>query len=180
MTEFTFYMTEQDVDVARQQAQDIVRRQVQDISDQPEQKKQQPLSLSATQSAVAQEENKKSASATNNVAAFPPQIIEKTHLIPRTVDIYKLKGIACRLFSVPFLSCRLIWETDEFDPVGGEEEGEWSVSEDESDEEERVRKKKVKEDKSKWVRREMELTDGTREVGFWVEGPKARVRLELR
>jgi hypothetical protein len=32
--------------------------------------------------------------------------------------------------------------------------------------------------KEKWKRREIELVDGTREVGFWVEGKEARVRVE--
>ncbi|MCJ1401887.1 hypothetical protein MMC11_005104 [Xylographa trunciseda] len=32
----------------------------------------------------------------------------------------------------------------------------------------------------KWVRREVELVDGTREVGHWIEGKEARVRVEYR
>ena len=32
----------------------------------------------------------------------------------------------------------------------------------------------------RWVRREVELLDGTREVGFWIEGREARVRVEWR
>lgn len=83
------------------------------------------------------------------------------------------------------MSIRLIWETEEWDPVG-EGDGGWSVSEDESDDEaERGVETTEKENREKkkeelWKRREMELVDGTREVGFFVEGKEARVRVELR
>lgn len=75
---------------------------------------------------------------------------------------------------------KLIWETEEWDPVG-EGDGGWSVSEDGSDEEGRLgRKRGEKREEEVWKRREMELVDGTREVGFFVEGKNARVRVELR
>ena len=35
-------------------------------------------------------------------------------------------------------------------------------------------------EKGKWVRREVELVDGTREVGHWIEGTEANVRVEYR
>lgn len=35
-------------------------------------------------------------------------------------------------------------------------------------------------EQGKWVRREVELLDGTRELGFWIEGREARVRVEYR
>ena len=35
-------------------------------------------------------------------------------------------------------------------------------------------------DPMKWREREIELEDGTKTVGFWIEGPEARVRVELR
>ena len=58
------------------------------------------------------------------------KIVEISHKIPRTVDIYGLKGICGRLFGIRPLSCKLIWETGERDPVSGkvEEEDGWSVS----------------------------------------------------
>lgn len=88
---------------------------------------------------------------------------------------------------------------EEWDPaVQGEggDAGGWSVSEDESGEEEeddgegetqgrkgeRVKKKGRERERERegWVRREMELVGGTREVGFFVEGREARVRVEVR
>ncbi len=81
---------------------------------------------------------------------------------------------------------KLIWETEEWDPVG-EGDGGWSVSEDGSDDEERrsertetKKRRRRGGRKEVWKRREMELVDGTREVGFFVEGTEARVRVELR
>ena len=43
-----------------------------------------------------------------------------------------------------------------------------------------VEEDKAERDPSKWVQRETELVDGTRSVGFWIEGDEARVRVELR
>lgn len=104
---------------------------------------------------------------------------EKKKDVPRSVDVYRMKGIVGLLFGISPLGCRLVWETEEWDPVKGEEEG-WSCSEDED--ESGVEKNKVKDEneKGKWVRREMELEDGTKDVGFWVDGREARVRVELR
>ncbi|CAD6569556.1 MAG: hypothetical protein ASARMPRED_002943 [Alectoria sarmentosa] len=109
----------------------------------------------------------------------PPPITEKKKLIPRTVDVYRLKGIVGQLFDLRPMCVKLIWETDEWDPVG-EGDGGWSVSEDDSDEESRLQRAARKQKNDKWARREMELVDGTREVGFLVEGREARVRVELR
>ncbi len=105
---------------------------------------------------------------------------EKRKLIPLTVDTYRLKGIVTRLFELPPMGCRLIWETGEMDPVGREDEEGWSVSEDEDDEEDGRKPQKMGKEKGKWVEREVELVDGTREVGNLVEGKRVRVRVELR
>lgn len=110
-------------------------------------------------------------------------VAEKKKDVPRSVDVYRMKGIVGLLFGIRPLGCRLVWETGEWDPVKGEEEG-WSCSEDEDDydDESRVEKDEVmnENEKGNWVRREMELEDGTKEVGFWIDGREARVRVELR
>lgn len=114
-----------------------------------------------------------------------PRSIEKKKPIPRTIDVYRLKGIVGQLFNIRPMSVKLIWETEEWDPVG-EEDGGWSVSEDESADDERESGKVgrtprgTEKNEDKWARREMELVDGTRAVGFFVEGEEARVRVELR
>ncbi len=66
------------------------------------------------------------------------------------------------------------------DPVEREDEEGWSVSEDEDDEEDGRKPQKMGKEKGKWVEREVELVDGTREVGNLVEGKRVRVRVELR
>lgn len=132
-------------------------------------------------------------------------IVEKRKDIPRTVDVYQLKGVVGRLFGLRPMGCRLIWETGEWDPVKGEEDG-WSCSEEEelarvilnererkcpgadinSDEDSKqkslakAKTKGVEKErrKGKWTRRETELVEGTRDVGFWIEGREARVRVE--
>ncbi|KAL8824820.1 MAG: hypothetical protein Q9170_008027 [Blastenia crenularia] len=107
--------------------------------------------------------------------------------IPLFIDIYALKGIVGRLFSQPPMSLRLILETDEWDPVPPTkpDENDWSCSEDEDseeDEEGRERKRVEREERRSklWVKREEELRDSTRKVGEWVEGKRARVRVEGR
>ncbi|KAA6410740.1 MAG: hypothetical protein FRX48_05050 [Lasallia pustulata] len=120
-------------------------------------------------------------------------LVESKKQVPRGFDVYRLKGVVGRLFSLPPMGLRLVWETGEWDPVGGGEDGgEWSCSEDEglvprtggvlcrdggwgSGEVRGVGREGYG-----WVEREVELVDGTREVGFWIEGRAARVRVELR
>jgi hypothetical protein len=175
VTEFTFYIKDSDLAKAQQQTHDI-QNQTQTQS--------HDLNIPPTKSTNPTQTSKETKPPTSPKPKTPtstPKLLQKTKLIPRTIDIYRLKGIVSTLFSIPFLSFKLIWETDEFDPAAGEEEGGWSVSEDESDEEELVRRKREgKDDRRRWVRREVELVDGTREVGFWVEGGEAKVRVELR
>lgn len=103
------------------------------------------------------------------------------------IDIYALKGIVGRLFSIAPMSLRLIHETSEYDPVpvAKPDENDWSCSEDEDsgeDEEEKGRKRVEREEKRKkmWVRREVELVDSTRAVADWIEEKEAKVRVERR
>lgn len=116
----------------------------------------------------------------------------KSCLIPKTFDTYRIKGIVSRLFSLPPLRFRLVWETEEWDPVeefnilGGEE---WD-SDDEGDHESELGKGDIKNDRSepmvvkadgsRFIRREVELVDSTRQVGFWFDDniDKVRVRIE--
>ncbi len=98
--------------------------------------------------------------------------------IPKSFDVYRVKGLVGRMFGVKPLSLKLVWETGEWDPVAGYDELEDSESENEGDEVERPEGQL--EEKGKWMKREVELVDGTRQVGFCVDGLEARVRVELR
>lgn len=167
VTEFNFYISRQDLHKARAQAKAVDGHEDEEARD------------------VDDED------VDSNNAHSPPgsSIVEgKKLLIPLTVDVYRLKGIAGRLFNLRPMSVRLVWETGERDPVGGVGEGEWSVSEDDSSDDEgeggqgrSKREARMKaEDGTNWVPRETELVDGTRQVGFWIESSEARVRVELR
>ncbi|KAL8926477.1 MAG: hypothetical protein Q9172_001780 [Xanthocarpia lactea] len=106
--------------------------------------------------------------------------------IPKQTNIYRLKSLAGRIYSIPCMEIRLVLETDEWDPVPAAkpEDDNWSCSEDEdeSDDSTEVKdgKRGKEKDKNLWVRREIELVDSTRPVAFWVEGREARVRVERR
>ena len=142
--------------------------------------------------------------------------------IPKSFDIYSVQGIAGRLFDIPALKTRLVWETDEWDPVAGFEEAEGfsSGSSDGHDHEHELlevleadssadeehqghydyhrhlhgpapkeaavpgqgntRKKKTSPDLGRWVKREVELKQGPRKLGFMIDGQEARVRVEHR
>lgn len=119
------------------------------------------------------------------------KVVEKKQDIPRTIDVYRLKGIVGRLFGIRPMGCRLIWETGEWDPVKSEEDG-WSCSEEEEEElaqqeaaddhshAEKQEQRQKQKHQREWTRREIELEDGTRDVGFWIEVREALVRVERR
>ncbi|KAK5657116.1 hypothetical protein OQA88_3644 [Cercophora sp. LCS_1] len=88
--------------------------------------------------------------------------------IPRGFDVYAVKGIAGRLFGLSPLKMQLVWETGEWDPVGGYDE-EGGDSSDEEGEEPKG---------GRWVKREMELRDGPRQFGYCVDGVEVRIRVE--
>lgn len=87
-----------------------------------------------------------------------------------------------------------MFETEEWDPVAREEGDDgWSVSEDGDGESEEggreggggmdgygVEGRGRKKGRGRLVRREEELVEGTKAVGDWVGGKKARVRVEVR
>ncbi|KAI1357096.1 Thioesterase/thiol ester dehydrase-isomerase [Xylaria sp. FL0043] len=115
--------------------------------------------------------------------------IQRTTRIPKGFDIYAVKGIAGKLFGVKPLSIRLIWETGEWDPVAGFDD---EVEDSSGDEEELPAAEDVKvnnntstdnprpgDEAGKWVKREVELPDGPRQLGFCVDGLEARIRVEM-
>lgn len=116
---------------------------------------------------------------------------EKLVQIPKSFDIYAVKGIAGRLFGLPPLKLRLVWETGEWDPVGGFDDDDGDSSEDEEVEAERERRQDdaatsiagtsiAGKKGGRFVRREVELKDGPRQFGYCVDGLEAKIRVELR
>ncbi|KAF4919889.1 Tubulin-specific chaperone E [Colletotrichum viniferum] len=112
----------------------------------------------------------------------------KTAHLPKSSDIYAVKGTAGRLFGKDPLRLRLVWETGEWDPVAGfdedEEEDDSSDEEDaagaiaRSGEEETGTAQEGK--GGRWVKREVELKDGPRQLGFCVDGLDVKIRVEDR
>ncbi|EFX03843.1 tubulin-specific chaperone [Grosmannia clavigera kw1407] len=126
--------------------------------------------------------------------------------IPRSFDMYAVKGIVGRLFGTPPQKMRLVWETGEWDPVTGidDDEADGEAGEDEIDAEaaelEAERAKAAAEAEmaesgtpdatdtghhhgnktGRWIKREVELKDSPRQFGFCVEGVQARIRVEVR
>ncbi|KAL2125284.1 hypothetical protein VTJ04DRAFT_1649 [Mycothermus thermophilus] len=113
--------------------------------------------------------------------------------VPRSFDIYAVKGLVGRAFGLDPLGIKLVWETGEWDPVGG-----WDEAEGESDDEEDLEaewerradlgdgtaaldgKEEIERKGGRWVKREVELRDGPRQFGYCVDGAEARIRVERR
>lgn len=111
-------------------------------------------------------------------------VVEKRAQIPKSFDIYAVKGIAGRLFGSPPLKLRLIWETGEWDPVAGFDE---EVGDSSDDEEMMVEQEKKADGKAqpqnragRWIKREVEIKDTPRQFGFCVDGLDATIRIEPR
>ncbi|RAL12452.1 putative tubulin-specific chaperone [Aspergillus homomorphus CBS 101889] len=105
--------------------------------------------------------------------------VVKTKEIPRSFDPYQVKAIAGRLFALPAYTLRLVWETDELDPVSRErmEDEEWD-SEGDGDLEAGEPTRDV-DDGDRFVRREVELVDSTKDIGFWFQADVAEVRVRV-
>ncbi|KPM41613.1 hypothetical protein AK830_g4971 [Neonectria ditissima] len=112
---------------------------------------------------------------------------EKVTKIPKSYDIYAVKGIAGKLFGLAPLKLGLVWETGEWDPVAGFDDREGDSSDEEDAEEERERQgldAHATEDTlgkpGRWVKREAELKDGPRQLGYCVDGLDVKIRVEAR
>lgn len=109
---------------------------------------------------------------------YPPS--SKHREIPKSFDVYRVKGIVGRMFGIKPLKLKLTWETGIWDPVAGYEEDEESSDEDETDEEKRdIQLETEDHKKGRWMKREVEIENSTRQIGVCVDGNEAKVRVEL-
>lgn len=116
-----------------------------------------------------------------NATSTVGEIVTKTKEVPRGFDIYKLKGIVGRLFGLKPMRLRLVWETGEWDPVAGYEDDEMNSSDEEEDRKvPATDEEDASKESGKWMKREVELVDSTRQVGHLIDGAEATVRVELR
>lgn len=110
------------------------------------------------------------------------EVVSKERELPKGLDIYSVKGVVGRMFDEKPLNLKLIWETGAMDPVAGSDD----VIDDDSDEEfsmevqQQLAEKRDDVQLSRFVEREVEIEDSTRQVGNFVDGMEARVRVELR
>ncbi|EFY90816.1 tubulin-specific chaperone, putative [Metarhizium acridum CQMa 102] len=107
----------------------------------------------------------------------------KTCRIPRSFDIYAVKGIAGKLFDLPPLRVKLVWETGEWDPVAGYDDRDGDSSDDEellgAETVEKAQETGGMNGKSgRWIEREVELKDGPRQLGYCVDGLDVSIRIE--
>ncbi|KLU81480.1 tubulin-specific chaperone E [Magnaporthiopsis poae ATCC 64411] len=113
---------------------------------------------------------------TATTTALAPDGTVKTAEIPRSLDMYAVKGIAGRLFGLSPMGLSLVWETGEWDPVAGfdDESGEGSGAEDE------VASSGAAADggRGRLVRRQVRLIDSPRQFGYCIDGSEARIRVE--
>ncbi|QSZ28979.1 hypothetical protein DSL72_003488 [Monilinia vaccinii-corymbosi] len=121
--------------------------------------------------------------------------------IPKAFNVYRVKGIVGRCLDCRPWSLRLILETGEWDPVAGfEDVDEYSSDEDKGVGQVREAVPQVKgkpegsdsgvkadelvaqthEQPGKFMKREVELEDTTKDVGLMVNEMEARVRVEFR
>ncbi|KAF5870023.1 putative tubulin-specific chaperone e protein [Botrytis fragariae] len=130
--------------------------------------------------------------------------------IPKAFSIYRVKGIVGRLLNRRPLSLKFIWETGEWDPVAGYEDiDEYDDDNAVDDAREALapvglsdlnQKQSKREDSSiaidkavlqthgqveetkagRFMKREVELEDTTKDVGLCVDGMEARVRVEFK
>ncbi|KAI9656879.1 MAG: hypothetical protein M1821_003518 [Bathelium mastoideum] len=92
--------------------------------------------------------------------------------LPRSLQVYSVMGyVGKRLGLVP-MKVKLVWETDEWDPIKG-------GGDSESGDEESVETNVRSDAKAEMVKREVVIVAGTRAIGTWLEGDEARIRIEL-
>ncbi|KAL7790996.1 hypothetical protein V8C37DRAFT_164014 [Trichoderma ceciliae] len=107
-----------------------------------------------------------------------------TTRIPKSFDIYAVKGIVGKMYGLTPLKLKLIWETGEWDPVAGYDE---RADDDGSDNEDDALAETnpdcqatggEDDQAGRWVKREVELTDGPKQLGYCVDGSRVRIRVE--
>ncbi|KAJ5871555.1 Leucine-rich repeat typical subtype [Penicillium soppii] len=120
----------------------------------------------------------------NDPGASNDRVVAKE--IPGSFNTYQVKALVSRLFGLPAFGFRLIWETDEWDPVEREAADEAADWDDDSEDE--VQAEQARPDsnphapgKSRFVRREIELVDSARDIGFLFQGEigELRIRVEM-
>lgn len=99
-------------------------------------------------------------------------------VVPKSINVYSVLGLAGKRLGIMPLKLRLVLETGEHDPIASETGyagPEWWDSSDDDDGEEELPRAG-----QEFVAREIELVAGTRPLGTYIEGREARVRVEVK
>ncbi|KAJ5756286.1 hypothetical protein N7533_005829 [Penicillium manginii] len=101
--------------------------------------------------------------------------------IPSSLDSYQVKALVSRLFGLEPYGFKLIWETDEFDPVEKTtvDDGVADWNEDSDGEMHVSDKASASADTSRFMRREVELSESTRDIGYLFQGETGEVRIRV-
>lgn len=99
--------------------------------------------------------------------------------VPNSFNTYQVKAIAARLFGLRPFSFKLVWETDEWDPVAKQTAEEADGADDSEDEAPRTEQEVDSTTSSRFVRREVELVDSLRDIGFLFQGETGEVKIRV-
>ncbi|KAJ5088441.1 hypothetical protein N7456_012057 [Penicillium angulare] len=101
--------------------------------------------------------------------------------VPTSFNTYQVKAIVSRLFALPAYGFKLVWETDEWDPIAkaAVEEEDWAEDSEDEMAQQRVVESSTEENSSRFVRREIELVDSTRDIGYLFQGETGEMKIRV-
>ncbi|OAA67533.1 Cytoskeleton-associated protein, Gly-rich domain protein [Cordyceps fumosorosea ARSEF 2679] len=103
--------------------------------------------------------------------------------VPQALDVYAVKARVARAYGLSPLRLRLVWETGEWDPVARRRGDDVDTSDEEDEAEDGATEdapveKLAHDQPGRWVKREVELRDGPRQLGYCVDGLDVKIRVE--
>lgn len=102
--------------------------------------------------------------------------------IPTSFNTYQVKALVSRLFKLKPYCFKLVWETDEWDPIEKEtvEDSAAAWNDDSEDEMGEPAVAPISEtNASRFVRREVELVDSTRDIGYLFQNETGELRIRV-
>ncbi|CCU81901.1 alpha-tubulin assembly protein/Chaperone [Blumeria hordei DH14] len=97
--------------------------------------------------------------------------------IPKSIDVYRVKGMIGKMLGVPLTTLRMVWETGEWDPVADYDN---ALEETDSGYTNEIQGEFVSAKAlGRWVQREVEVRNSTRQIGNCVDGLEASIRVEF-
>ena len=93
--------------------------------------------------------------------------------LPKSLQVYSVMGYVGKRLGAVAMRIKLIWETDEWDPVNNEDGSD-------SEEDDGSESQAAKGSSMEMARRDVLIVAGSRSVGTWIEGNEAKIRVELR